>query len=397
MRSEPENRTLQLVKSRSDYDHRSDVFRSQQGALSITIYPNLVPEFAEEVLERLYKNIYCTRKRLELYHSLDNVSTYVASDNSDIQTLLLFRVSKDTVYVLNQQIALPENQITIFAKVIFENYRKARRIEFYALDVPSTIFNLGYPYQAIKQLEENIISLPGSDADFLKLMSPQVRKKLLSIIRKTKKEHPSYCFSILTGPDINEKIIAEIVNLANKRMYSKKRPSYIAEQEIPILTQLASRYGFTGLITIDGTLKAANLTFRVGERSFSRLIAHDPSYDAYSLGNQAQFFSIIYFISLGGREYWMSGGGSYHKAQFSASRRDLQNITLYRSRKTIFFCCAGYFQIKLRKKLISIRENLKNKSREPTQIGNMTAQVLNFIRATKTMLSTGTRSIRRTD
>jgi hypothetical protein len=95
---------------------------------------------------------------------------------------------------------------------------------------------------------------------------------------------------------------------------------------------LIRAYGWVGTATVDGAIVGGNIWYRVGSRCFLHLIAHDPQYNQYSLGNYLVYLGFCDVISQGGRECWLMGGGQANKARFRARPRVFHGVQVYRSR-----------------------------------------------------------------
>lgn len=369
-----------------------DVSNADSEAIHIEIYENEIPSFVESVLEGLYSSIYTTVMRLQLYDNLMGVNTCLMKEGTKIVAAILYRISRETIYVLNQQVVLPQHLIVAFAKYIFFACKQARKIEFYALDLSVIPQEFSFPYQQVAMLEENVISLPKSVGDYINQVRPKMRKEVLRSIKMAKPKEQSYRFEILSGDQIHSNTVNAIIRLTDKRMSSKNLPSYISDTEISKLAILSRKYGGIAVIRINDEICAGHIWFNVGKRYFSHLMGHDPNYNKYGLGNQVQFLAILHCISAGGEEYCMMGGGSEHKIKFLAHRRVLNNVTLYRSRLDMIFNWRTYTRNYGKQKYLCFKDFLKSRAAVDGVIGPLIRHGLNVMRNTRLDLK---RSIRR--
>lgn len=90
-----------------------DVSNADSEAIHIEIYENEIPSFVESVLEGLYSSIYTTVMRLQLYDNLMGVNTCLMKEGTKIVAAILYRISRETIYVLNQQVVLPQHLIVV--------------------------------------------------------------------------------------------------------------------------------------------------------------------------------------------------------------------------------------------------------------------------------------------
>jgi CelD/BcsL family acetyltransferase involved in cellulose biosynthesis len=175
----------------------------------------------------------------------------------------------------------------------------------------------------------------------------------------------------------------DIVRLANQRMLSKGCPPYIDDSHVPALVHLAQTHGNVGLILIDGRVVAGTLSFYVGKRWFSHLVAHDPELNAYGLGNQVQLQVILRAIGMGAREFWMMGGGSEVKARFLTQRTMLNSITVFRSSGAAIRSWRRFAANDIKKNIFGFKEAVRNASTGDSFWGRSAARLLKLGRAIK--------------
>lgn len=342
-----------------------------------------VPVFVEQMLESLYENIYCSVARFAIYDCLEDVCTYLSLLSGKPDCVLLFRIAGPTVIVINQQISLETEQIKRFCTTVFERYPSVAHVRFHALRASIAGRQLALIYQEVPIVEENIVVLPESTAQYLKAMPAQSRGRILKSIRKAKSDNASYEFEVLERSQIAVEHVDAIARLAAQRMLNKGSEPYLDEREVQAMARLAQTHGSLGLIRIEGRLVAGTLSYRVGTRWFSRVIAHDPALNRYGLGNQLQLQVILNAIDRGAREFWMMGGGSTDKARFLAQRTMLNSISVYRSRSAVLGAWRSYAANDLRRGIFSFKESVKTLSGEDSLGGRTMAGMLSAARALK--------------
>lgn len=370
------------VREEKQRDDKHRLFPISETTSQARIYENEVPADAAALLEKLYSSIYCTIARFELYDSLSLTSTYVVSHGDQVRTLILFRILHGRVIeVLNQQIALSAEEIRHFCSFVFARYPLVRRVGFYALDGAISKAELAYPCQIIPQIEEFVVKLPDNIEGFLKAMPYQTRTSVLKNIRRIERDYPSYRFEVLIQNAIESQHISELVRLANERMKSKGLPAYIGDDDVENLAELAKTHGCIGLIRIDGVIRAGTLCFRVGRRYFSRMITHDPSFNAYGLGNQLQLAILRYCIDTGASEFWMMGGATESKRRFLAQRRVLNSIVVYRSPRDVLMSMGQVAENQWKRTYFLCRENLRKAACEAGMPGQLAASLVRGAKA----------------
>lgn len=357
---------------------------TDRSRLAIAIYENEIPGFVEAALEKTYCNIYCTIRRIGVYESLAGVSTYVVTDGGEVETLILFRIVGRTVFVLNQQILMRTEQITEFCESIFTRYRMASRIEFYALDANIESACCRFRCQVVPRLEEQVIQLPDTEEMYVQHREARSIRKWQKTLRKLEVDHPSYRFDVLRREEIGKEHIQELVGLADKRMHSKRKSSYVEEFQVDRYAELARTYGFLGLIYIHDEIRAGVLCYIVGTRCFVQLIGHDPAWNLYALGNIVQFKAILLCIPEGIKEVFMMGGGDEAKARFLAHRKILNSITVYRPGSLPSCNWKRYLENKAKLMAHTCKQVVKHKAMESGLSGRTLAGLVAATRRVRT-------------
>jgi hypothetical protein len=305
------------------------------GKSTLAIYENEIPPFVERELETLYECIYCTLARLSIYDVLTNVSTYVVRRGARVSTLFLFRLVNDEIQVLNQQIAVSEEEIRAFSDTMFSRYRSARIISFYAID--TRLHRLPFPFQTYVALHENVIFPPPSAEEYMGSMSANFRAILRRAERRIQKQFPSFRFDVVCKTQVSEALVREIIRMAGARMAVKHRAAYVGEEHLGNLMRLIRTHGYVVVAAVDGKVCGGSVWYSVGRRNFLHIIAHDPEYDHYHIGNQTLLMGVLYWIARGGRECWLMGGSGDHKSKFVAVSKSLESVVVYRSRSAMLF------------------------------------------------------------
>jgi hypothetical protein len=298
--------------------------------LDVSIYENQIPDFVAQELERLYEAVYCTVARFDIYGEAWDASTYVARAHGAVVCVILFRLERDVVKVINQQIAISEPDLREFAGAIFSRYRSVRLISCYAIE--TNIKRFPFPFQKFAVLEENVVALPRTPAEYTASLSQNLSKRLQSAKRKLKRDHADFSFEVLSGNQVSEQTLRELAGLARARMAAKQQAAYLGDADIAKILRVIHIYGFVGVLRVNGKMRGGNIFYGVGKRYFMHVIAHDPDYDKYMLGHLVQYLAACYCIERGGRECCLMGGGRETKARFGAFPKYLESVDIYRSR-----------------------------------------------------------------
>lgn len=326
--------------------------------VSSRFYESTIPAFADAVLERLYANIYCTLTRIGLYERLDDIHTFAAADEHEIVLLILFRIDRDTVRIVNQQVALSQGDLAYFAVNVFSRYPAARRIEGYALDTRIDAATFAFPVQVVPRLEENVAALPASPDAYMRQLGKSTRELMRRSMRKCATQFPSCRFEVLSTRQITARHVRALVALTDQRMDARNAAPYVENADIDRMVRLARSHGYLGTMLIDDRIVAACLCYRVGPRHFVHLVGHDPRFDAYRLGRQVNLHTIFHAIGMGGTELWMMGGHHDWKSHFLARRKTLSSVTIYRSRSAALICWRSWWRNAARSRLHDLRHRV---------------------------------------
>jgi hypothetical protein len=300
------------------------------GRSDIEIYEHDVPAFVERELEGIYECIYCTLARLRIYDPPAGASTYVARAEGRISAVFLFRQEKDEIKVLNQQIAISQEELRKFADAVFSRYTSARLISFYAIN--TKIDDFPFVCQQYSALEENVLRLPATADDYLASISANFRSTLRRAEKRTKKDFPSFRAEVVSTTDVGEDMVRNLISLAGARMAAKQKKAYIGEEHLGSIMRLIRTHGYVVAARVNGKVCGGSIWYCVGRRAFLHIIAHDPRFDQYMLGNQVLLAGVLHWIARGGRECWLMGGSRAHKAKFKTVPQYLDSMLIYRSR-----------------------------------------------------------------
>lgn len=293
-------------------------------------YDGYVPDFIESELERLYGGRFANAEYFRIYGGLDGVSVYRFVRGGASAVVLLYRRERGTLWVLNQAIEIPRAEVERFASHMFGAYPEVRRIDFHA--VSSDPKGLPYPRLALPSRQDTVADLPASVEEYEASLGKSTRHNLRRYGARLQRDHPDFRFSVVPREAIDSEQLQMLQRLNRERLHDKGRSSTLDEAEMRSLQQLAARYGLVTLATIGGDAVGGMLSFVVGDGISFRIIAHDPSYDDYSLGFLIYFMTICEAIRRGCRH--MNFGWDYYpyKIRLGGRSRPLLMLSVYRSR-----------------------------------------------------------------
>lgn len=303
---------------------------SDDGDVGIACYEGPVPTFIETELPARYGDIHSTLAHLRIYGGLDAVThTYVARRLGIVVSLFLFRCERNAVRVINEGMAIEDEEIDRFAAYIFANFPSVHVISFHA--VLTAIQRLAFPSQHYICTASIVLPLPASAEAYVAGLGKNMRRNLRRYMDKLKRDFPSFRFEVFEKEDVHREHVRDIMNLNRARIAGKNKTYAIDDEEEKIVA-LARETGMVGVATIDGVVLAGSVGYLVGDNYFFKIIAHDPKYNEYSAGILCCYLTICECIARGCKEYNFMWNEYEYKFALGAHPRNLEHVVVYRSR-----------------------------------------------------------------
>lgn len=330
--------------------------------IDIQCHENDVPPFVEAALNALYSSLYASLSHRRIFNGLKNASTYVVRRNGVIIDLWLFQREGGRVKVLNEGISLNDEQVARFTNYIFASYPSVNVISFHA--VQAQLRKLPSPYQRFNCLEDMVLTLPRTAADYLASLGRSTRSYVNRFQSKLRRDHPSFAFRAYAAGEIDEQHVRRVIELNRARMSAKGKVSINDEDTARCIVQLAMECGMVCVITINDRICAGTVNYRIGNNYFLEVIAHDPAYNDYRLGTICCYLTVCECIANGAGEYHLLWGQDEYKTRMRAVRRDLDHVDVYRSRMQILLnadkALANAFGARARQARLWLREARRN-------------------------------------
>lgn len=336
-------------------------------------FDDYIPDFIESELEQLYCGRFANAEYFRIDGGLEGVGAYRVARGDAPVVVLLYRRDRGKLWVLNQAIAIPRAEVERFAAHMFSAFPELRRIDFHAIATEAT--GLSYPSLALQSREDTVAELPGTVEEYEASLGKSTRHNLRRYGARLKRDHPDFRFSVVPREQIGAEHLQMLQRLNRERLQDKRRPSTLDDAEMRKLRQLAARYGLVTLATIGGDAVGGMLSFVVGDGISFRIIAHDPSYDDYSLGFLIYFMTICEAIRLGCRQ--MNFGWDYYpyKIRLGGRSRPLMTLSVYRSRLAYALDAVGI----LMRSIAHGRQHLALSVRRASLSGVRSARVLHAL------------------
>jgi hypothetical protein len=289
-----------------------------------------VPSYIDTELHKLYGNIHSTLAHLRVYGGLDEVThSYVARRQGMAVAVFLFCRDGNTVHVINEGMAIGEEELDRFAGHVFSGWPEVSAIRLHA--VQSNVRQLRVPYQQYVCTANIVLPLPATAEEYIAGLGKNMRRNLRRYMDKLKRDFPSFRYEVFEKGAASEQHIREIIDL-NRARIAGKNIRYALDDEVEKVIALVRECGMVGVMTIDGCVVGGTVGYFGGDNYFFKVISHDPRYNGYSAGILCCYLTICECIARGCREYNFMWNEYEYKFALGAHSRSLHHLVVYRSR-----------------------------------------------------------------
>ena len=282
------------------------------------------------MLARLYAQLYASVEYFELFRPRDRVSTLTSEDQNGVNALVLFRTTGARADVFNECIALDDDVLQRVASEIFCRFARVDMICFRNLVAAPR--SLSQPFQAHDAAEDYVLHLPDSVHKYTESLGKSTRRNIRRYHARLLQDHPSFALRFNVGPDINQGEVALLLAMSEAKIRSQGKTFSVDPGYARAMAGLARRCGFVAVATIDGKICAGLICYRIGQGFGAKVVAHDDKYDDYWLGTLCYYLTICEAIERGGRIFNLGSQRYDYKERLLGVRRELEHLTIYRSR-----------------------------------------------------------------
>lgn len=293
----------------------------------IRCYHDAIPVFVEDALAGLYDTLHASLPFFRVFRSVEGVSCYVAERDGRPSTILLFRRQGRRLEVLNEMIAIGQDELRRFARYVFRHFPEVDLIGFKALRTETP--GLGFPVQQHSAKDTWVIALPDSPESYLAGLGKSTRANIRQQTNLVARTFPGLQTRFATNGEIDERHVRAILRFSEERIQAGgARVRHDAER----ILALARSCGFVTVLSIDGAVCAGSVNYRVGSSVFGDVTGYDPKYEKYSLGKLCAFHTISESIARGARRFYLGGGDFEFKGRLGGVPLEMDELRIYRSR-----------------------------------------------------------------
>jgi hypothetical protein len=292
-------------------------------------YRDSVPADMGKMLVSLYQSAFCVFEYFELSHysnKINALAIYTTGSNPD--HVIYYTISGSQLSVLNENFDIDIVCLEYFVRSVFHEYPKLKAIHFNRLRCGIDSFS--WPRIIWNKTHDIVLELPETMAAYRSLLGKRTKANMSNYSNKLRREF-DFSFDLAFGKQIDPSTIREIISLNRMRMRSKGMISAIDAALEERIIRFSQSYGIVGTVRLDGRIAAGTICYGVGGHCYADVIAHDPAYNKYSIGQVCIYLMIQSLIERGMRFFHMAGGDNDYKFRLLGVGRDLYSVSIFRS------------------------------------------------------------------
>jgi CelD/BcsL family acetyltransferase involved in cellulose biosynthesis len=238
-------------------------------------------------------------------------------------------VPNGAAIVLGRFMAPAAEALGAFANGVFARHRVGR-VEIRSIDALVDPRATGRPVLAIEEAIESRISLPGSFADYERIVGKEFSSSTRYHLRRLARERPSTRFATLEGAQIPRSWIADVVQLNRDRMASREVASVFDERYEEGIARVARAHGYVTVLLDGSRVCAGVINILSGPEAFGWVTGHDDAYRRYCPGRLCQLEGIRHAIARGTRTFHLLHGDSPYKQELGGRSARLASYVVLR-------------------------------------------------------------------
>ena len=298
-----------------------------------------------EKLAGLYASPFADILWWELYDaSLTNNGYYKLFyyEQNKLKHIILFKYSakmQKEIFVIIKNFKITFENIENICYILFFEFDKVKQVVFENIFAPTLKQSPKMIFH--KTLNDVIIpDLPNNMDAYMKSLGSSTRKKINLMSNRIAKDFPDFNVYFFEKSDILYEQIEKVISLNKKRMETKGKICYYDDTECRIRHKYASTsgFGFLCVCEIDGKIIGGTINSIVGEHAYMQIIAHDNSYNRYSLGQIALIHATKYLIEEKNVKYYhLLGGTLDYKFRHGGINHDLYTFRVFKNKDIHYF------------------------------------------------------------
>ncbi len=239
---------------------------------------------------------------------------------------LYYTEDKKRVSVLGTLNQYTDEQIETFCSFLFEKY-PGRYISWGGFYHPHA--SRRYHFHKTAIVSDIIMDLPETEKEYLASLNSTTRKHVQYYKRRFLKTFPEAQLKVYRKEEITRDLISRIIHFNHLRMEEKNTHSDLDEKDEKGMYELCRYYGIVHTVELDGQLLGATINPQVSGHGHLAVIAHDPAYNKYNIGQIALYETIAGCISEGCERFHFLWDMSDYKKRFGGHLVELYYYHIY--------------------------------------------------------------------
>jgi Acetyltransferase (GNAT) domain len=174
----------------------------------------------------------------------------------------------------------------------------------------------------VQEMADNsYIDLPADPEEYLQTLGKATRKHLPYYWRRVQREWGSEgSIAFFRGKEITRAAFDGLIELNRLRMVQHGRLSGWSRAVADTRWKLFQECGLFGAVSLHGQLVAGALSLMHGQDAYLIVLAHDPQFDRFNLGNLSLWLTINHLIETHVCRLHLLWGDSFYKRQFGGKK-----------------------------------------------------------------------------
>ncbi len=293
--------------------------------ITVKYYKGLPLEYESFLVEK-YQSYTTTCRYIEIYYPTLSFCYFTVYKNDMLIELLIFGKDRNTAKCLNLFVEIDQKILTKCLRLLFEVSGEIYKIVFDA-SYKKYSFAKTILYS---QSNDHIIKLHSKIEDYYSELGRSTRRTLKKQKSKLLRDYPGVKFNFKFREEIDEGIIAKIIQLNFDRM-KQKGIVYGNNHDIKSIYKYSQYVGLVTYIEIDGNVVAGTISYIINKKLFGYVVGHDSYYSKYSLGIICQLIEIQKSIELKLSTYHFLWGDNEYKKRLLAEPYSLYSYYIFRN------------------------------------------------------------------
>ncbi len=289
-------------------------------------YLNEIPAFVGPELTRLYETLHSSLPFFELFRSTSGAHCYVSWRDGLPTHIFVFVFRDNCLEVLNEMIAVDEQELARFTRFMFARFGQIDLIRFKALK--TQLRELEFPVQQYAAKHTYCIALPGTAEAYTASLGAATRGSVKHKWNRVRKAFPDLRMEFRNGSDIDDAWLDEIMQLSEEGIAARGLNMRHDREKI---SAMARRCGFASAVLVDGRIAAGIIAYQFGSSYFFELLGYDKRFCKYGMGTICVYQTIREIVVRGGSRCYLGGGHFEYKRHMGGKLLCMDELKIYRS------------------------------------------------------------------